>query len=106
MPFQRADVPLQERLLRLILERDHERGTGETRPHLEQMHHDRLTPQQDRRLPPIDLRLDPGVADQRHEHLADIAQLAALVVHVAADLPLRHPGAVLLNSRCQIRRAV
>ena len=97
MPFQRADVPLQERLLRLIPERDHERGTRETRPHLEQMHHHRLTPQEDRRLPPIDLRLVAGVADQRHERLADITQLAALVMHIATDLPLRHRGAVLLN---------
>ena len=39
-PFQRADVPLKERLLALGHERHHERGAGETRSHLEQAHLD------------------------------------------------------------------
>ena len=97
MPLQRADVPLQERLLGLRHERHHERRPGEARPHLKQVHLDQLTAQQDLRLPPIDLALNACVADQRHEHLADIAQLPALAVHIPADLPLGHSGAVLLH---------
>ena len=71
IPFQRADVPLQERLLGLVPERDHERGPGEARAHLEQVHLDHLPAQRAPSPPPVDLGLHTRVADQRHEHLAD-----------------------------------
>jgi hypothetical protein len=90
-------VTLQERLLGLLAERHHERGAGEAGAHREQMHHRLLAAQQNGRLPPIDLRLDTRIRDQRHEHLADLPELAALVMHVAVDLPLRHDSAVLLH---------
>jgi hypothetical protein len=47
--------------------------------------------------PTRDLRLDTGVSDQRHEHLADLAKLPTPPAHVAADLTLRNLRAVLLN---------
>ena len=57
-------------------------------------HVDRLAAQQHPRLTPVDLGLDAGVADQRHEHLA---QLTALGTHTPAHLLLRHLRAVLLH---------
>jgi len=65
----------------------------EARAHHEQMHVDQLAGQPDLRLAPIDLGLD--TRDQRHEHLADVAQLTPTTTHVAADLPRRHLGAVV-----------
>ena len=61
------------------------------------MHVDQLAAQPDLRLPPVDLALHARVADQRHEHLADLTQLPPLVVHIPTDLPPRHHSAVLLN---------
>ena len=96
-PFQRGDVPLQERLLALGLKRDHERRARETRAHQEQMHDRQLAAQQHLRLAPVNLGLYPRVGRQRHEHLADIPGRAATRRDIPAHLPLRHLSAVLLN---------
>jgi len=90
-------VALQERLLGLGLERDHERRPGEARPHQEQVHLDQHAAQPDLRLPPVDLGLSPRVGPERHEHLADIAKLPPPLADIPAHLPLGHLRAVLLD---------
>ena len=97
VPLKRPDVPLQERLLGLLPKRHHECCPRETRPHLEQVHVDRHAAKHHPRLSPVDLGLNTGVADQRHEHLADLTQLATLGTHIPTHLPLRHLRAVLVH---------
>ena len=96
-PLQAGDVALQERLLGLALERHHEPGARKARAQHEQMHHRHHAAQHHRRLAPVDLGLRPRLGDQRHERLADLTQLAPPLMHVARDLALRHPRAMLLD---------
>ena len=96
-PLQREDVGLQERLLGLALERHHERRAREARAHHEHVHPRPLPAQQHRGLAPVDLRLDPGLGDQRHIRLAELAQLAPALADIARDLALRHHRPVLLH---------
>ena len=105
-PLKRVDVTLEERLLGLALERHHEPGAREARPHHEQMH-DRLdTAQPDRRLAPVDLRFHTRLRHQRHERLADLPKLTPAPMHVARDLTLGHDRVMLGNQPLQTLRAV
>ena len=89
---ERLHVRLQERLLRLPLEGDHERGARVAGAHQEQVHRAPLPGDLDDRLAPVDLRLDTRLVHLRHEHLVHrLAQLAPAHTHIAAHLPSPTP---------------
>jgi hypothetical protein len=93
---ERLHVRLQERLLRLPLERDHERRARVAGPHHEQPDRAPLAGDLDHGLAPVDFRLNPGLVHLRHEHLVDrIAQLAPAATHVLPHRRLGHLGALL-----------
>jgi hypothetical protein len=86
---QRVDVPLEERLLALRLERHHEARAREARAHQEQAEHRRHAREADGRLTPVDLRGHPRVVHLRAERLSGEPELAAPLADVIAH---RRPG--------------
>ena len=66
-----------------------------TQPQLEQMDLRAPAAQQHPRFAPVDLALDPGRVQLRHERLSDLPERQAALTHIAADLALRDLRAVL-----------
>jgi len=88
-PLERLHMQLQERLLGLDQRRLAERRPRKRRAHHEQMHLHLAIRELDERFALVDLRLDPGRVDPRHEHIPDRpAQLALARSHVLANRAL------------------
>jgi hypothetical protein len=97
-PLKRLDVQLKERLLGLDQRRLAERRPRERGAHHEQVHGRRDAREHDLGLAPVDLRLDPGRVDLRHEHLPDRpAQQALALTHVVPDRRLPDIGTMLVD---------
>jgi hypothetical protein len=96
-PAERLDMTLEKRLLRLALERDHERRPRVAGAHVKQKHLRAEAAQQHLRLTPVDLGLDRRIMRERHERLATLTQLPAPLAHIARHLPLRDHHALLLD---------
>jgi hypothetical protein len=97
-PLERRGVCLQERLLGLDRRGHAERRTGVAGAHEEQVHLDLGAGEHDPRLAPVDLGLDAGGVNPRHEHLPGRpAELAPTAAHVVAHGRLRDLGTPLVD---------